>query len=187
MGPEPQPLHGSCVYAVVEELGTGEEGLTCNIGDLFIYLFMFLPCELIGGGWGAWHGQHVWSAGNLSEGWKHQAKWQTNHKSGLWLATRYLILVGLMLGESKYQSPPICVPICTYHVPIVLGTSKPRTFVGFVMEDEVCVSYCKSPASRFAMTNLRRASTCPYKETLKSHITLLFIWTWIMECDSILI
>ena len=53
-GPEAQPLHGSCVYTVVEESRTGEKGLTCNI-----YLFMFLPCELIGGGWDAWHGKHV--------------------------------------------------------------------------------------------------------------------------------
>ena len=37
-GPEPQPLHGSCVYTVVEELGTGEVGLTCNIVCLFICL-----------------------------------------------------------------------------------------------------------------------------------------------------
>lgn len=59
----------------------------------------------------------------------------------------------LMLGESKYQSPPIYVPICTYHVQIVLDTSKPRNFVGFVMEDKVCVSYYKSSTSHFAATN----------------------------------
>lgn len=39
-GPEAQPLHGSCVYTVVEESRTGEKGLTCNI--VFVYLFIYV-------------------------------------------------------------------------------------------------------------------------------------------------